>query len=129
MIYMMSTKTPSNGVLGFAISVAILTTTRTRTERAEGVAVLVMPIFKACHCQSASTWQLLSVCRQTYFEALPVFYQLTKFSFSSPRHFWNFYVRIDKHAPLLEPCDATQGWYNSKSYSLRSKSPELSWYD
>jgi len=74
---------------------------------------------KACHCQSASTWQLLSVCRQTYFEALPVFYQLTKFSFSSPRHFWNFYVRIDKHAPLLEDCAETEGWYNT--------SPELAW--
>ena len=88
---------------------------------------------KACHCQSASTWQLLSVCRQTYFEALPVFYQLTKFSFSSPRHFWNFYVKIDKHAPLLEDCAETQGWYNTsmvtkkspKSCRARSKSPKL----
>jgi hypothetical protein len=92
---------------------------------------------KACHCQSASTWQLLSVCRQTYFEALPVFYQLTKFSFSTPRHFWNFYVRIDKHAPLLEDCAETQGWYNTsmvteespKSRRARSKSPKPAWND
>lgn len=90
---------------------------------------------KSCHCQSASTWQLLSVCRQTYFEALPVFYQLTKFSFSSPRHFWNFYVRIDKHAPLLEHCAETLGWYNTSAVTkespescwARSESPKLAW--
>lgn len=82
--------------------------------------------YKTCHCQSASTWEFLSVCRQIYFEALPIFYQLTKFSFSSPRHFWNFYVRIDKHARCLERCGATQGWYNTSCW-LRSESSELAW--
>jgi hypothetical protein len=87
---------------------------------------------KIYHYKSVPTWQLLCTYRQVYFEALPVFYQLIKFSFSSPRHFWNFYVRIDKNAPLLEDFDETLGWYNtsmeteevSRSGRTRSKSPK-----
>jgi hypothetical protein len=71
------------------------------------------PEARSCRCQNVAIWQVLCVCHQVYFEALPIFYHLTKFSFSSPRHFWNFYVKVDKKAPLLEDCNETQGWYNT----------------
>jgi hypothetical protein len=92
------------------------------------------PRINSCHCLNAPTWPLLCLCHQVYFEALPVFYPLSKFSFSSPRHFWNFHVRVDKNAPLLEDCEETQGWYNRSmeieeapnSRWARSKSPKPS---
>ena len=38
---------------------------------------------KACHCEGPSVWQLLCACHQIYVEALPFFYQSSKFSFKS----------------------------------------------
>jgi hypothetical protein len=38
------------------------------------------PRINSCHCLNAPTWPLLCLCRQVYFEALPVFYR----SASSP---------------------------------------------